>query len=300
VLRHRVALLILAALVAGAGCGSGTDTAPSPTPTSPTASPSATEEPTSTGSPTATPEPTTTGTPTTGPTPTATGTPTSPTPSATSAPVLPQALLGTVVTVIPTTARVVALTFDAGASDAGVPSILQTLAAQRVAATFFVTGDFARRYPDAVRAMARAGHLVGNHSDTHPDFSTLTAAQLAAQLTNAQAVIGPLIGGPTQPWFRFPFGAADAASIAGVNTGGYAGIGWTVDTLGWKGTSGGQSVDSVVSRVVAALRPGAIVLMHVGANPDDGSTLDAAALPTIIAELRQRGYGFVTLTAALP
>ncbi len=303
VLRQRVALLILAALVAGAGCGSGADPVPSPTPTaSPTATapPSATASPSATVPPSATLSPPATGTPSAAPTPTAPATPIAPTPSGTAVPGLPKALVGTVVTVIPTTARVAALTFDAGASDAGVPSILQALAAQRVTATFFVTGDFARRYPDAVRAMARAGHLVGNHSDTHPDFTTLTAAQLAAQLTNAESVIGPLIAGTTQPWFRFPFGAVDAAAIAGVNAGGYAGIGWTVDTLGWKGTSGGQSVESVVSRVIAALRPGAIVLMHVGANPDDGSTLDAAALPTIIAELRQRGYGFVTVAAALP
>jgi peptidoglycan/xylan/chitin deacetylase (PgdA/CDA1 family) len=68
-----------------------------------------------------------------------------------------------------------------------------------------------------------------------------------------------------------------------------------VDTLGWMGTSGGQSVQTVVNRVLANLRPGEIVLMHVGSHPTDGSTLDADALPTIIAELRQRGYGFVTI-----
>jgi peptidoglycan/xylan/chitin deacetylase (PgdA/CDA1 family) len=49
---------------------------------------------------------------------------------------------------------------------------------------------------------------------------------------------------------------------------------WTVDSLGWKGTSGGQSVAKVVSHVVGAAQPGAIVLMHVGSNPDDGTTLD--------------------------
>jgi hypothetical protein len=156
------------------------------------------------------------------------------------------------------------------------------------------------RDPNAVRAMAEAGHVIGSHSDTHPDFTTLTTADRAAQLTDAQAAIGPLIDGTTKPWFRFPFGAADPAAIAEVNGNGYACIGWTVDTLGWKGTSGGQSVDTVVSRVLAALQPGEIVLMHVGANPEDGSTLDAAALPTIIGDLRERDYGFVTLAAALP
>ena len=75
---------------------------------------------------------------------------------------------------------------------------------------------------------------------------------------------------------------------------------WTVDSLGWKGTSGGMSVDAVHDRVLAAARPGAIVLMHVGANPTDGTTLDADALPAVIRDLRAAGYRFVTLEAALP
>jgi peptidoglycan/xylan/chitin deacetylase (PgdA/CDA1 family) len=58
-----------------------------------------------------------------------------------------------------------------------------------------------------------------------------------------------------------------------------------------------MSVDAVVSRVLAGRRPGQIVLMHVGANPDDGTTLDAAALPRIIAGYRAAGYGFITLSS---
>ncbi len=64
--------------------------------------------------------------------------------------------------------RVVALTFDGGASDSAVQDILGTLADEGVPATFFVTGQFARTYPDQVRSIAAAGHPVGNHSDTHP------------------------------------------------------------------------------------------------------------------------------------
>lgn len=71
---------------------------------------------------------------------------------------------------------------------------------------------------------------------------------------------------------------------------------WTVDSLGWQETSGGQAVQ-VVDRVVAALQPGEIVLMHVGSHPTGGLMLDAAALPQIIDAMRGRGYGFVTMTA---
>ena len=74
---------------------------------------------------------------------------------------------------------------------------------------------------------------------------------------------------------------------------------WSVDSLGWKGTSGGMTTAKVRDRVLAAARPGMIVLMHVGANPDDGTTLDAAALPSVIAGLRAKGYTFVSLPQAL-
>ena len=84
-----------------------------------------------------------------------------------------------------------------------------------------------------------------------------------------------------------------------VHAAGYGAVGWTTDSLGWKGTSGGMTVDKVVSRVLANRTPGQIILMHVGANPDDGTTLDAAALPRIIAALRSQGYGFTTLSALL-
>jgi len=61
------------------------------------------------------------------------------------------------------------------------------------------------------------------------------------------------------------------------------------------GTAGHITVAVVTSRVLGAARPGEIVLMHVGSNPDDHTTLDAGALPRVISELRARGYSFVTL-----
>ncbi|MCU0301655.1 MAG: polysaccharide deacetylase family protein [Candidatus Nanopelagicales bacterium] len=202
-------------------------------------------------------------------------------------------------TTLPTSQRVVALTFDGGASDAGVPSILRTLADTGVRGTFFVTGDFVARYPDRVRAMAAGGHRVVNHSATHPDFADLSVAQVRDQLTRAEAAIAPVAGRTTRPWFRFPFGSSTPSAIATVNDAGYAAIGWTVDTLGWQGTTEGRSAASVLARVLDAARPGEIVLMHVGAHPKDRSTLDADALPDIIRELRAAGYRFVTLDAIL-
>jgi peptidoglycan/xylan/chitin deacetylase (PgdA/CDA1 family) len=99
--------------------------------------------------------------------------------------------------------------------------------------------------------------------------------------------------------FRFPFGERDARTIKALNALGYVAVRWTVDTLGWKGTSGGVNAQIVADRIMAGLQPGEIVLMHIGSNPDDGTTLDADALPQVIDRIRAEGYSFVSLDALL-
>jgi hypothetical protein len=87
---------------------------------------------------------------------------------------------------IPTDRMEVALTFDCGASDAAVDRILATLAQRGVPATFFVTGAFARTYPERVRAIAAAGYPIGNHSETHRSYPALTEEAIRADLAAAE------------------------------------------------------------------------------------------------------------------
>ena len=206
-------------------------------------------------------------------------------------------LFGRVWQTVPTSARVVALTFDAGANADGLPSILGTLRADRVAATFFLTGKFAQAFPTSSAELARAGYRIGDHSVDHPYFTRLSDSQIRAEVLDAATAIRSIAGADPAPLFRFPYGDSDGHALGVVNALGYVAVGWTVDTLGWKGTSTGISVASIVSRVVATLRPGEIVLMHVGSNPADHSTLDAAALPSVISAVEAAGFSLVTLTA---
>ena len=261
----------------------------------PTASSTATVRPTA--SSTATVRPTTSPTATIRPT-TSPSTPSSTRTTTTAACTLPSELLGQDLERIPTARRIVALTFDAGASNAGVASILATLSKQGVPGTFFLTGDFVDAYPSSARAMA--AYPLGNHTYHHPDLTTLSDSGVRAEIRSARSRIKTVTGQDPRPYFRFPFGAVDSRVIRIVNSECSVPFRWTVDTLGWKGTSGGQSVSTVVNRVLAAATPGEIVLMHVGAHPEDGSTLDADALPRVINGLRARGYTFVTLDAVLP
>nr|NLD41188.1 polysaccharide deacetylase family protein [Actinomycetales bacterium] len=190
----------------------------------------------------------------------------------------------------------VALTFDGGASNKAVGAILQTLQDHGVTATFFVTGEFARNYPDDVRAMSNAGFPVGNHSDTHPAFSTSTNVVIRAELAAAERDISALTGATTKPLFRFPFGDRTNLDIQVVNGEGYVPFRWTVDSLGWQGLQNGtRNGQWVCDRVLNTATPGQIVLLHVGGHPQDGSTLDSDALDCIIDGLQAKGYGFVNL-----
>jgi len=116
------------------------------------------------------------------------------------------------------------------------------------------------------------------------------------QVLSAQSQIAKVTGKQPWPWFRFPFGDHNDHTITVVNSLGFATIGWTVDTLGWEGSSRGITVRSIIERVVAARRPGEIVLMHPAATTD-GSILDAQALPGIITALRGYGYSFVNVNS---
>jgi peptidoglycan/xylan/chitin deacetylase (PgdA/CDA1 family) len=208
---------------------------------------------------------------------------------------LPPSLIGTEWTRLPTKRKVVALTFDCGANAAGVDSILATLAGKHAVATFFMCGRWAQYFPVRARRIA-ARYPIGNHTYSHPRLTQLSDAAVRSEVRRGAAAIRSVTGHDPRPLFRFPYGDRDARVIRIVNSLGYGAIGWTVDTLGWKGRRGGQSVSTVVSRVLNGLRPGAIVLMHVGSAPD-GSTLDAAALPQLIDRIRARGYGLVTVAA---
>jgi peptidoglycan/xylan/chitin deacetylase (PgdA/CDA1 family) len=270
-------------VVASLACGGDDGTEPASSPTTPAATTQATitvpeQTPTSTCTPDERPEPS--------------PPPAKPSPQAPAAPGVPASLRGTEWDVIPTSRKVVALTFDCGANADGIPAILAALSAADAPATFFLTGSWARAFPEQARALG--GYTVGNHTYDHPDLTTLGPAAVRAQVRRAERVIRDATGEDPRPLFRFPYGARDASTIAIVNDLGYGSIRWTVDTLGWKGREGGQTAAHVRARVLAGLRPGAIVLLHVGSAPD-GSTLDADALPGLIAAIRSRGYALVEL-----
>ena len=194
---------------------------------------------------------------------------------------------------LPTGAKVVALTFDGAWDDSGVPRILRALARYHDTATFFVTGNWVKRYPEAARRIGRL-YPLANHSWSHPQMTGLSDGAIRNEIRRASWSIRKATGRNDRPLFRFPYGDRNARTIRVVNSLGYTSVRWSLDTWGWMGPPEGQSRATVLRRVRTMLSPGDILLLHIGANRD-GSTLDADALPAILQLLRARGYRTVTL-----
>ncbi len=208
----------------------------------------------------------------------------------------PASLLGDEIRRLPTSRKALALTFNAAWDDSGVATVLAELRRRKLAATFFPTGGFAEAEPAAVRAMADAGHGLGNHSYSHPYFNDLSTAERTDEVRAADAAIRKASGTEPLPFFRFPYSSTSPASIADVNALGYAAIEFSTDTNGYLGPEGGMSVDRAVRRAVDAFAPGAIIQMHVGSHEDGGGVvLDAEALPLIIDAARADGYEVIDL-----
>jgi peptidoglycan/xylan/chitin deacetylase (PgdA/CDA1 family) len=185
----------------------------------------------------------------------------------------------------------VALTFDAGADRGYAEDILDRLAEDHIVASFGITGVWARANPDLVRRMAADGHLVINHTLDHRSFTGLSdslgglsAAARRTELDDADAIISPLIGHSTRPFYRLPYGDDDQRVAGDVAPDGYSRkVGWTVDSLGWRGLLS----QDIVARCLKLAAPGAVYVLHVGRASQDG-----LALPQIIAGLREHGFAF--------
>lgn len=194
--------------------------------------------------------------------------------------------------------RFVALSFDAGADLGYTTTILDTLRAQGVVASFGITGRWSEQNPALLRRIVADGHHLINHTYDHGSFTgfSTSSGPLSAearhwQLDRTAEVVRSIAGVEFGPYFRPPYGDYDASVNLDVAARGYTvNVMWTVDSLGWNGLGAAAIAD----RCLARATPGAIYIFHVGSQSQD-----ALALPTIIEGLRGQGYGLGSVAALL-
>ncbi|WP_079406858.1 polysaccharide deacetylase family protein [Streptomyces sp. 3211] len=174
------------------------------------------------------------------------------------------------------------LTFDDGPDPRYTPAILDTLARHGVRAMFFVCGEMATENRDLLRRMVAEGHVIGNHTWTHPLIPGLSRPALVSEIGRTSEVVQQTVG-EAPLWFRAPYGAWNRAAFEIGAELGMEPLAWTVDTLDWKE----PGTPTIISRVLGGAAPGVIVLSHdAGGNRSQSVRAISSYLPQLLA----RGY----------
>jgi peptidoglycan-N-acetylmuramic acid deacetylase len=190
--------------------------------------------------------------------------------------------------------KVVYLTFDEGYENGFTARILDTLQAAGVEGAFFVTGTYVRNNPDLVRRMADEGHVVGNHTESHPSLPSL-ARDLAAfkrELTSVEKAYRAATGRELTRVMRPPMGEYSARSLCVTQRLGYATVFWSFAHRDWL-VDDQPSVAVTLDRILTGSHKGAIYLLH------PVSSSNTRALPQAIEGLKAQGYRFGSLTELL-
>ncbi|WJQ79515.1 delta-lactam-biosynthetic de-N-acetylase [Brevibacillus brevis] len=187
-----------------------------------------------------------------------------------------------------TTKKELYLTFDNGYENGFTPKILDTLLAKKVPAIFFVTGHFVKEQPELLKRMAKEGHLIGNHSWSHPDMTTVPNQKIKDELTKVSDAVQQVIGQANMRYLRPPRGIFSDRTLAVTKDLGYTNVFWSVAYRDWD-TKVQRGAKYAYDNVMAQLHPGAVILLH------SVSKDNAEALGTIIDETRKQGYEFKSL-----
>ncbi|MBQ8504601.1 MAG: polysaccharide deacetylase family protein [Clostridia bacterium] len=186
--------------------------------------------------------------------------------------------------------KVLYLTFDCGYEHDNLTSdVLDTLKEKQVPATFFCTLDHVKSEPELITRMIKEGHIVGNHSTTHPSFAEIDRTQMAKELETFENYLRENYGYAAK-FFRFPAGEYTHSALDLVASLGYVSVFWSVAYNDWN-TDNIQGKDYAVETVMSRLHDGAIILLHSVSHDN------AEALPEIIDKAREQGYEFRSLTA---
>lgn len=185
----------------------------------------------------------------------------------------------------------IALTFDDGPDRVTTTEVLDVLKRYNVPATFFLMGSNVKGNSDIVRRLVDEGHIVGNHSWTHPNLRKITATQLANEMQQLEDAVNEVTGLRTA-LMRPPYGFVSDDNIRQLGAMNYKVIKWTVDSKDWRDLE----VDKVLINILPDVRGGSVILMHDYLAHE---SVTPEVLPELIQTLKWQGYTFVTVDELL-
>lgn len=188
---------------------------------------------------------------------------------------------------VDTDESVVALTFDSAWGTEDLADILAILKKHNAPSTFFVTGDWAEKNPDAIKAIDAAGHEIANHGNSHKHMPQISQEEMITEIKECHDTIYKLIN-KDMTLFRAPYSDWNDQVVEVAHGLGYMSINMSVDSLDWKD----YGVDSIIRTVCEHknLENGSIILLH------NGATYTRDALDVMLTNLEDQGYSFVLVS----
>jgi peptidoglycan-N-acetylglucosamine deacetylase len=196
--------------------------------------------------------------------------------------------------------REVALTFDDGPNDLYTQQLLDLLARYQVSATFFLIGNFVRRRPEIVRAIRRGGHLLGNHTMTHPSLLWERPSRVREELAACNSAVEDATGEPLR-WFRPPFGARRRDVLHAAEELGLTPVMWNVWGHDWDAVHPENVLELVQNgiRHNQERQRGSNILLHDGGHAQLGTdrSVTLAATESLLKAWADSGLHLITLDA---
>ena len=185
----------------------------------------------------------------------------------------------------------IALTYDDGPNDPHTMKLLDVLAKHGVRATFFMIGHYVQQRPDIARAVAQAGHFVGNHTFTHPLLIFKSAEQTRTELVKCRSALQDAIGEHSN-LFRPPFGGRRPATLRVARSLGLETVMWNVTGYDWNAPPAAV----IEKKVARQMRGGDVILLHDGGHRAMGADRAQTVIATdsLIHQYKDQGYEFVT------
>jgi peptidoglycan/xylan/chitin deacetylase (PgdA/CDA1 family) len=188
--------------------------------------------------------------------------------------------------------RQIALTYDDGPNDPHTLRLLEVLARHGVPATFFLIGRYVQQRPDVAREVVRAGHVVGNHTFTHPLLTFKSATEIREELSQCRAALQDAVGEHSN-LFRPPFGGRRPAVLRVARELGLEPVMWNVTGYDWNA----PPTEVIERKVTRQIRGGDVILLHDGGHKQMGADRSQTVIATdhLIAGYKSEGYEFVTI-----
>lgn len=185
--------------------------------------------------------------------------------------------------------KVIYLTFDAGYENGYTPAILDALKKHNVKATFFVVGNYIKTSPDLIKRMVEEGHMVGNHTFTHPDMSKISDMEaFKKEITGLEEMYKETTGKDLPKYYRPPQGKYSEKNLKMAQELGYKTVFWSLAYVDWY-VDKQPTHEEAYNKLMGRIHPGAVVLLH------STSKTNAEILDELLTKWENEGYTFGTL-----